>query len=185
MMGMVGMVGSVGAAVALCALLVKSEGTVLRGYRDPAGIVTACTGHTGADVVLGKRYTAQDCADWLASDVVKHGRALDCLHPPVDRPLAPHQRAALLSFTFNVGPGARGVKDGLCTLASGRPSSIARHAAAGDYSAMCAALTDWVYVAGRDCRKPGSGCSGIVTRRQAERELCEGKLVVDTPKGGA
>ena len=36
-----------GAAVALAVPLVqKYEGTVLRSYRDPVGIVTACTGHT-------------------------------------------------------------------------------------------------------------------------------------------
>lgn len=30
------------------------EGTVLSTYRDPVGIITACTGHTGTELKMGQ-----------------------------------------------------------------------------------------------------------------------------------
>ena len=66
-----------GAAVALAVPLVqKYEGTVLRSYRDPVGIVTACTGHTGPELKIGQTYTRQQCEEMLYKDVVKHADAL-------------------------------------------------------------------------------------------------------------
>lgn len=41
----------------------------LVGYPDGGGVPTAGYGHTGPDVVIGQRYTEQQCEDWLAADI--------------------------------------------------------------------------------------------------------------------
>lgn len=175
---LVAVVGATAAAL-LLGMVPAWEGTVYGTYLDPAGIVTACTGHTEPGLRLGARYTPAECQAWLATDLVRHARAVQCIQAPA--PLAPHQRAALISLAFNVGAGraessASAGRDGVCIRRDGTPSTIARRAAAGDIAGMCAEIERWVYVAGRDCRAAGSGCAGIVNRRAAERAMCEGRL---------
>lgn len=137
-------------AVALAASLVTTfEGTVDHGYKDPIGIVTACTGHTGPDAQM-RAYTKDECEALLYQDLLKHADALDCVH----RPLTDQQKAALLSFAFNVGTQA------FCD------SSLARKANAGDMAGACAELSRWT-------RAGGHELPGLVRRRAAERALCE------------
>ncbi len=45
------------------------EGTVYEGYSDVVGIKTACTGHTGPEVVLGKHYDDYQCNLWFHRDI--------------------------------------------------------------------------------------------------------------------
>jgi lysozyme len=147
------LIGAVGAACAGLLLIVvpKHEGTVLHGYKDPIGIVTACTGHT-ATAKLGKQYTPQQCEDLLVSDLIAHNADVDrCVHVP----LQPYQRAAFVSFAFNVG-GSR-----FCS------STLVRKLNAGDYAGACAELSRWV-MAGT-LKLPG-----LVKRRAEERAMCEG-----------
>jgi lysozyme len=175
--GMATLVASIGAAAAALVLVIvpKHEGNVLRGYVDPVGIVTACMGHTRT-AVLGRRYTPAECQALLVQDLVMHAKDLAC----ITHPLQPWERAALLSFAFNVGPGKAGVKDGLCTLRSGRPSTIRRLANAGDMAGACASISGWVYATRMgqrlDCRVRSNWCWGLVLRRADERALCEGKF---------
>lgn len=170
------LVTAIGAAAAalVVGLVSFHEGTVLRGYRDIGGVVTACTGHTRT-AVLGRRYTAEECTALLASDLVMHAADLAC----ITHPLQPHEKAALLSFVYSTGPGKAGVKDGLCVLKRGGPSTIVRRANAGDMAGACAAISEWTGVKGRDCAAPqfARWCGGIVTRRAAERAMCEGRYL--------
>ncbi len=141
-------------AVALAVPLVaKYEGTVLRSYRDPVGIVTACTGHTGPELKIGQTYTRQQCEDMLYKDLAKHADALAC----VSQPLTDGQRAAFVSFAFNVGEGA------FCG------STLVRKANAGDIDGACAELSRWTYAGGKQL-------PGLIKRRAAERQLCEAGL---------
>ena len=143
-----------GAAVVLAVPLVqKYEGTVLRSYRDPVGIVTACTGHTGPELKIGQTYTRQQCEDMLYKDLAKHADALAC----VSQPLTDGQRAAFVSFAFNVGEGA------FCG------STLVRKANAGDIDGACAELSRWTYARGKQL-------PGLIKRRAAERQLCEAGL---------
>lgn len=183
------LVAAIGAAAAalVLALVPQHEGTMLWGYRDIGGVVTACTGHTRY-AVLGRRYTPAQCEAWLASDLLRHTQDLRC----IQRPLLAHETAALLSLAFNVGPGKAGVKDGLCELKEGGPSTIVRRANAGDMAGACAAISDWTYVKGRNCalKENAFWCGGIVTRRAAERAMCEGRYArqasgPDAPASGA
>lgn len=145
----------VAAVLGACALAVPViatyEGYVPKGYSDPVGIATACYGHTGDDAILGRVYTADQCAGLLAQDAIKHGLDIDqCL----TRPIPEASRAAFISFAFNIGAAK------FCS------SSVARKANAGDLAGACAGLSAWVFAKGRIL-------PGLVTRRKAERELCE------------
>ncbi|UUC92453.1 lysozyme [Comamonas sp. C11] len=141
-------------AAALAVPLVKHyEGTVFSTYRDPVGIITACTGHTGPELKMGQTYTRQQCEEMLYKDLAKHADALSCVRAP----LTDGQRAAFLSFAFNVGD------DAFCR------STLVRKANAGDFGGACAELSRWIYAGGKEL-------PGLVKRRAAERQLCEAGL---------
>lgn len=154
---------AVGATAAglLLSYVPQFEGMVLRGYKDPIGIVTACAGHTKT-AVLGRPYTVEECRNLLAEDLVAHaGPVLKCTPGLKDKP---YQLAAATSFAFNVGTGA------YCR------STIAKRFNAGDSAGACQAMnqTDsgrpqWVYAGGQVL-------PGLVKRRAIERAMCEGKL---------
>lgn len=139
-----------GAAALAVPLVMLYEGTVLRSYRDPIGIITACVGHTGPELRMGQKYTRQQCEDMLYGDLLKHTAALDC----IKQPMTDEQKAAFLSFAFNVGNKA------FCD------STLASKANAGDMPGACAELSRWTRAGGREL-------PGLVKRRAAERELCE------------
>ena len=139
-----------GAVALVLPVVMLYEGTVLRSYVDPVGIVTACTGHTGPELRMGQRYTREQCETMLYGDLLTHADALSCIKTP----LADNQKAAFLSFAFNVGSGA------FCK------STLARKANAGDLMGACAELSRWVMAGGREL-------PGLVKRRAAERQLCE------------
>ena len=157
-----GLVGP-GAAVitALLASLALYEGTRLTPYRDIAGMWTVCDGITGPDVVPGKRYTATEC-DALKRSYVS--RMTADIGRCIDVPLADGEWIAYGNFSYNVGTSA------FCR------SSIVRQLNAGDHAGACAQLTRWTYVAGKDCRVAANNCTGIVKRRQFERQTCEAAL---------
>lgn len=146
------MVGA-GAAAMLLNWVPYFEGTILRGYRDPIGIVTACTGHTKT-AVLGRPYTKAECEELLITDLVEHAEGVTVC---VTEPMTVGQQAAFVSFAFNVGTYR------FCT------STLVKKFNAGDPAGACAELSRWVY-AGNE-RLPG-----LVTRRQIERDMCEGRM---------
>ena len=149
------LIAKIGAAAAALAISTVTfyEGTVQRTYRDPIGIITACTGHTGPELRMGQTFTREQCDDMLAKDLLEHAAALDCIKTP----MADGQKAAFLSFAFNVGNGA------FCS------STLARKANAGDMRGACAELSRWTLAGGREL-------AGLVKRRAAERALCERDL---------
>lgn len=138
------------AAAAVVAFVASKEGTVLRTYRDPIGVITACTGHVDPSLKLGTTYTAEQCRDMLYADLARHADDLDC----VKAPLTDNQKVAFLSFTFNVG------RSNFCG------STLVRKANAGDVMGACAELSRWTYADGKQL-------PGLVNRRAAERALCE------------
>ena len=151
-----GVTAVIGAAVLLATPLVaRWEGTINVGYRDPINIATACTGHTGWEVIVGKRYSKAECDAFLDADLNIAARDVrKCI--TVD--LTPKTYAALISFTFNVGGGA------LCK------STLARKFNTGDYWGGCAQLSKWTYAGGKQWK-------GLVRRRADERQLCEAGLL--------
>lgn len=146
---LVAKIGGVAAAAAV-SLVAYYEGTIYKSYKDPIGIVTACTGHTGPELKMGQTFTKQQCEEMLYQDLAKHADALDC----IKKPMTDGQKAAFLSFAFNVGNGA------FCS------STLARKANAGDMIGACAEMSRWTYAGGKKL-------PGLVKRRADERQLCE------------
>ena len=142
------------AAVALVIPVVTYyEGKVNRTYVDPVGVLTSCYGHTGPELKPGQTFTDEQCLAQLEADLTKHAIALDCVRVP----LTDGQKAAFLSFAFNVGNGA------FCS------STLVRKANVGDMPGACAELSKWVYAGGKQL-------PGLVKRRAAERAMCERDL---------
>lgn len=149
-------VAGVGFAVVLAIaapFIATWEGDESVGYRDVIGIATACRGHTGPEVVVGKRYTDQECADFFASDAGRTALQIDVC---IRKPLKPHEAAAVLSLAFNAGSAA------VCK------STMVRLINTGTAAATwCNEFSKWVYAGGRKIK-------GLVNRREAERKLCLG-----------
>ncbi|MBB3142208.1 lysozyme [Halomonas organivorans] len=136
--------------MALAAIIVPQfEGTELGSYRDAVGVWTVCTGHT-ATAGPGQHKTPAECRELLESDL---GVALDAVDRSVKVEIAPATRAALVSFTFNLGAGAL------------RRSTLLEKLNAGDIVGACNELPRWIYAGGQRLR-------GLARRRAAERDLC-------------
>lgn len=142
--------GSIALATAFLGGQDGLEGRRHEAYRDIAGIWTVCDGHTGKDIVVGKKYSDRECDALLRQDLLPARRAVDSL---VIAPLGDYKRAALYSFVFNVGKEAFA------------RSTLLRKLNTGDYKAACEELRRWVYAGGVKWR-------GLQNRREMERVLC-------------
>lgn len=125
------------------------EGLRQSAYADPVGIPTICFGETKG-VQLGQRRTMDECKGMLADSLEIANRGVDAC---IKAPLPDYRRAALVSFTYNVGQG------NLCS------STLARKINAGDVAGGCNELSRWT-------RARGIELPGLVKRRAAEREMC-------------
>jgi lysozyme len=137
-------------ALAVATLTLPFEGTRTVAYKDPVGIPTACTGHTGSDVRVGQVYSTAQCKSLLDADEAVAAQAVIDL---TTGPINANELAALTDFTFNVGRG---------NFAS---STLRRKFNAGDHAGACKELLKWVYA-------KGEKLTGLVRRRQAEYEVC-------------
>ena len=126
------------------------EGRVYDPYKDVAGVWTVCDGHTGTDIIKGKKYTDRECDRLLWNDLQSVKKTVDSL---VKVPLNEYQRAALYSFTYNVGFGAFS------------KSTLLKKLNAGDQDGACEELRRWVYAGGMKFR-------GLMNRRDMERSMC-------------
>lgn len=153
-----------GALLLAVALVIPWEGYSARPYLDAVGVLTVCYGHTGQ--IEPRDHDRAECERLLHSDLGKAWRIVErCIRVPMTE----YQAAALTSFAFNVGPGAKGVKDGLCTLKSGAEPRIRQYANAGRWADACAQLQYWVSARGKRLR-------GLERRRAVEQALCEGRI---------
>lgn len=133
------------------------EGRRYNPYRDMAGVLTVCDGHTGTDIVIGKTYTDSECDSLLYQDLQTVKLSVDVL---VKAPLSDYQRAALYSFAYNVG------------VESFSKSTLLKRLNAGDRQGACNELRRWVYAGGRKWK-------GLQSRRDIERSLCLAEVADD------
>ncbi|HEK1206262.1 lysozyme [Proteus mirabilis] len=147
-------VASAGAVSIALTVIGYFEGVRYEPYRDVAGILTVCYGHTGNDIIQGKTYTQQECDELLQKDFIRTQQQVDIL---VKVPVDDKTKASLYSFTFNVG-----------TSAFAR-STLLKKLNAGDQYGACEEMKRWVYAGGSVWR-------GLVSRRDAESALCHGNL---------
>ncbi|MCC2976250.1 lysozyme [Sphingomonas sp. PL-96] len=146
----------VGAATAAIAaqFIVGWEGDERVGYRDIVGVATKCSGDT-SNVVVGRRYTAAECADSTDRQLAAHAKPVLACTPGLKG--HPNQLAAAISLAYNIGT------NGYCG------STVARRFNAGDWSGACDAFLMWNKAGGRVVQ-------GLVNRRRAERDLCRKDL---------
>jgi lysozyme len=150
---LVSIVGAVAAGIILD-VVPKYEGEVLEGYLDPIGIPTKCYGDTH-DVVVGRRYTSEECLRSLETQIIAHAEpVLDCVPELAGHP---EQLAASVSLAYNIGTGA------FCR------STIAKKFRAGDWAGACAGFPAWN-------RAGGKVLKGLVRRRADEQRICETNL---------
>jgi lysozyme len=125
------------------------EGFRPHAYLDPVGIPTICYGST-LGVHLGQKKTKTECDVLLSKELENAVSAVD---RNVKKPIPETRRAALASFTYNVGEGAF------------RKSTLLRKLNSGDMVGACNELRKWVYAKGKKL-------PGLVKRREVERSLC-------------
>jgi len=146
-------IGGAGVAGMAAAIIIRWEGERYDPYHDDVGVLTVCYGHTGADIVEGRRYTREECDALLAADMAI---ANDDVNSCLPMPKLAHVEAALTSAAFNIGAKV------VCG------STLQRKALGNDWPGACAELDRWKYAKGRELR-------GLVLRRADERALCEGR----------
>lgn len=147
----IGVVAALAAAIAI-----PAEGLRQYAYYDPPGIMTVCRGHTGPDVVRGKKYSLAECDVFLDADMRNAVITVDRCVPG----LPDNVLAAFGDATFNLGPSIA------CDT---KRSTAARLLAAGRIPEACDQLPRWnrATVGGMSVELPG-----LTKRRAAERELC-------------
>jgi len=135
--------------------LQTDEGKSNVGYLDPASIPTDCYGHTGPDVVVGKRKTDAQCGAQLNADADQHMKGVLRCTPGLAG--HPYQLAAATRLAFNIGVPA------YCG------STVAKRFRAGDWRGACDAFLMWnkAKVGGRL-----QVLRGLSNRRARERDMC-------------
>ena len=160
---------SASAALSAGYLIIPWEGSVKNrqgqhvAYIDAVGVPTACYGQTGKDlygrtIKKGMTYSEDECLIMLEKSV-KHFEAM------VDKAVrveyaSPYQKAALISFTYNVGEGNL------------RNSTLLNKLNKGDHVGACEELVKWVYA--KKKKLPG-----LVSRRSEEMQWCLGEAPLE------
>lgn len=136
-------------------------GKELTSYLDPLGIRTICRGHTGYLAQRGYA-TREECDKITLEDLQRFKKVVEsCVHVP----LSNGELNAWVSFAYNVGPGKKGVKDGMCMLKNGRVPTHVRLLNEGKHRAACEMLLQWTM--------PGTVVyNGLLRRRTDELALC-------------
>ena len=133
------------------ALVAPWEGKRNSAYLDIVDVPTICYGHTQG-VRLGQTLSDEQCKKLLGEDLQEANRAINSC---VKVPLTDYQRAAFVSFTYNLGGTA------FCR------STLLRKLNSGDVVGACNEMSKWVNAGGRRVQ-------GLVNRRAAERNVCLG-----------
>lgn len=140
-----------GGAIAIAAAVIPSlEGVEHKPYQDVVGVWTVCYGHTGADIIKSKTYTEAECQALLNKDLRQVASQID---PLIKRTIPDTTRAALISFSYNVGAGAF------------RQSTLLKKINAGDTVGACNELRRWTYAGGKQWK-------GLMNRREIEHDVC-------------
>lgn len=128
--------------------LVQVEGVVYQPYRDVAGVLTVCVGHTGPDIQL-RRYTHAECMSLLDKDLKPVYSAINRL---VKVPLTDYQRTALATFVFNTG------------VTAFTSSTLLKKLNAGDFAGAREQMARWVFAGGHKWK-------GLMNRREVEMAI--------------
>ncbi|QYJ79417.1 lysozyme [Shewanella acanthi] len=162
---------SVAVSLAGAALIAPAEAPngqpVQQTYLDPAGIITACFGHTGPELERYQFFSEQQCIEMFAKDLGEADKQLRRLTYPVQ--LTEGEHAAYLSLIYNFGSGTF------------QKSTLRKLLLKGERVAACKQLTQacgkygcngFVYAGGYKLQ-------GLVNRRAQEQAICLKDLYVE------
>lgn len=160
---------SAAAAISGGYLIVPWEGRVVNKdgihvvYKDAVGINTVCYGMTGKDLYgrdirMGMMYTEDECVKMLVNTINRFEKQVDNLVKVDYR--SDYQKAALISFAYNVGTGNL------------QTSTLLKKLNAGNHDAACDELSKWVYAKKKKL-------NGLVSRRSEEKAWCMGQVPYD------
>ncbi len=135
--------------VSAAALIKRFEGFSCTPYRCPAGVWTIGYGHTAGVHAHTAPITEEEAEALLLRDMRGAEQVVDTW---VKTPLNAHEKAALVSFVFNVGR-AHFISSTLLTRLN-----------AGEKAHAADELLRWVYAS-------GAPLEGLKTRRMAERQI--------------
>ena len=139
-----------GTAVSLVIFVVSQfEGKSNKAYLDLVEVPTICYGYT-RDVKIGETRTDTECLALLKREV---DRVDSVVSNAVRIDLTDNQRAAIISWAYNVGDG------------NFYRSTLLKELNRGNIVAACNQLSRWVYA-------KGQRINGFVQRREQERKLC-------------
>jgi lysozyme len=130
-------------------LVKRFEGCRLKAYKCPANVWTCGYGATGADVGPNTVWTQEQADSRLDRDLARFATAVARI---VKVPVTENQRAALISFAFNVGSGSL------------QESTLLRLLNQGQAEAAADQFKRWNKAGGKEL-------AGLTTRREAERDL--------------
>lgn len=139
-------------AASVAALATTYEGTALKSYIDPVGVLTSCTGHTGPELRIGQTFTKAQCEGQLNADLsLAVDQVMACVPNAPDRVLIAFSDAA-----YNLGP----------TIACDRTrSTAARLLFVQQWDGACYQLPRWNMAGGRVL-------NGLTRRRGGELQIC-------------
>lgn len=129
------------AALATTALIKPWESRVYFAYKGVDNIWSVCDGHTGPDIIIGKKYSDQECDQLLARDVAEAARNVE---RGLERNIPLETMASFISFEYNTGAFQK--------------STLRKMVNAGDLVGACKQLSRWVYV-------KGAIVQGLINRR--------------------
>lgn len=144
-----------------------TQGSHLVAFQDQGGIWTICDGITKG-VTPGMRVTQEWCDKKLVETIESHTAPLD----KIDYQMTDGARIGWGDAMLNLGG----------RMADPARSTPWRRLQSGDWYGSCEAFLMYRYTPvgkeKRDCSRPSSGCSGIWTRRVAQRDVCQGRITV-------
>jgi len=137
-------------AAAIATNIIKEfEGCKLTSYRCPAGRLTIGYGHTGQDVTEGLTISEDEANKLLLTDLERFDAGVLDM---VTAPISPRQKAALISFAYNVG------------LEALRKSTLLQMVNDGYHAAAAEQFLKWT-------RAGGKVLAGLERRRKAEADM--------------
>lgn len=142
-----------------------ATGKTIQRARDAKGNPSIGVGHLVSRTDKsydGVTLTNEQIDALLDADLAESERRINMIL--VKTPLNQNQFDALVSFVFNVGPGKKGVKDGLFELKRGGPSTLYRKLCSHDYSGAANEFSKWIY-------SGGVAMDGLKARRTVEASL--------------
>lgn len=155
------------ARITLAALSLSAAGLVGlvldEGYTDHAvipvpGDVPTLGFGTTQGVRMGDRTTPPKALARALLDINQYEGAIkQCVRVPLHQ----SEYDAYVQLAYNIGTA------NFCR------STLVKRLNEGDYAGACAEISRWTRFQGKDCNIRSNNCYGLVTRRAAERALCE------------